>query len=261
MTDSIVSRNYSVAAVDRALYLMEIMGRLGPSPLATLAQAAGCTRPMAFRILRTLEQRGFSRQDGSRGLWWLGARSITIGRAATAQGVLAAEAQPILASLAKISGENTYLMMREGTMSRILAVHQADPGLWLHETVGQIRQLHAGPGRLLLAHAPAAIKKLALSERLARLTPHTKTDPARILADLSRIRARGYLLTVQEVHEASIDIAAPVWERRGDLLAVLFMTASTLRLAPVQAPSLVPTLLEHAARLSLTLGHPVVTSG
>ena len=90
------SRDYSIAAVDRALDLLEALARTGPAPLATLADAAGCTRTAGFRLLRTLQARGFAIQDEARGLWRLGARWSALGRAAAEQGALAAVAMPVL---------------------------------------------------------------------------------------------------------------------------------------------------------------------
>lgn len=248
-------RDYSVAAVDRALDLLEALVRLGPSSLASLAEATGSTRSLAFRMLHTLERRGFAVQDGARGPWRLGHRNATLGRFAAAQGALVAAARPVLASLAKVSGENAYLMTREGASSRIQAVQKADPQLRQHEEIGKIRQLHAGPGRLLLAYAPPSLQKHALAERLARFTPQTRTDTSWITADLLRLRSRGYLLTVQEVHEGGIDVAAPVREPGGAVIAALFLATSSLRTPLAQAQALVPTVMAHAASLSRILGY------
>ena len=255
MADSVAPRGYSVAAVERAVDLLEAMVRLGPSSLASLADAAGCTRSLAYRMLRTLEQRGFAMQDGPRGLWRLGVRNAALGRAAATQGALASAAQPVLASLAKAIGENAYLMIREGTTSQVVALHKADTRLWQLEEIGKIRQLHAGSGRLLLAYAPVKVQRQVLAERLARLTPKTRTDPVWIAADLRRIRERGYLLTVDEVDEGGIGLAAPVRDQTGEVIAALFIAASTLRLAPRRAQSLAPAVLAHAALLSETLGY------
>ena len=255
LADTVSPRDYKVAAVEHALNLLEALARRGPTSLAGLADAAGCTRSLAFRMLRTLEQRGFTLQDGARGAWRLGARNGTLGREAGTQGALAGVARPILVSLSKVCGENAYLMIRDGTLSQVLDMHQADPKYRQQDAIGQTRQLHAGPGRLLLAHAPVAVQKRVLTERLGRLTPQTKTDPVAIAADLQRVRARGVLVTVAEVREGGISIAAPVRDLTGQVIAVLFIGTSVLRLAPARAPTLVPTVLAHADRLSRGLGY------
>ena len=79
------SRDYNIAAVDRTLDLLEALSRIGPASLAALAESVGCTRTAAFRLLRTLQGRGFTIQDEARGLWRLGARWSALGRAANSR--------------------------------------------------------------------------------------------------------------------------------------------------------------------------------
>src|ERR1700693_4692759 len=115
-------RDYNVAAADRTLDLLEALSPLGPASLAALAESAGCTRTAAFRLLRTLQARGFTIQDEARGLWRLGARWSALGRAASEQGALAATAMPFLAALGKATGENVYLRVRDGMESETVAI-------------------------------------------------------------------------------------------------------------------------------------------
>src|SRR5579863_7723080 len=126
------ARDYSIAAVGRALDLLEALSRIGPAPLAALADSARCTRTAGFRLLRTLEARGFAIQDEARGIWRLGARWGVLGRAAQQQGALAAAAMPFLATLGKATGENVYLRIRDGMESETIAIFQTDPGLRLY---------------------------------------------------------------------------------------------------------------------------------
>ena len=132
-------------------------------------------------------------------MWRLGARWGVLGRAAAEQGALEATAMPFLAALGKTAGENVYLRVRDGLESETVAIYQADPALRLYSEVGKRQPLHAGSSRLLLAHAPEAVQTQVLAQRLPRFTPATRTDAAWIAADLQRIRARGYLLTTDEV--------------------------------------------------------------
>jgi DNA-binding IclR family transcriptional regulator len=248
------ARDYSIAAVDRALDLLEALARVGPAPLATLADAAKCTRTAGFRLLRTLEARGFAIQDEARGIWRLGARWSVLGRAAQQQGALAATAMPYLSALGKATGENVYLRMRDGMESETLAIFHTDPGLRLYSEVGQRRPLHAGPGRLLLAHAPEAVQTQVLAQRLPRFTPATRTDSVWIAADLQRIRARGYLVTADEVVAGVVSVAAPVRDASGQVVAVLFISAPSLRMRPPRPRAMVAQVMDAAAKLSQMLG-------
>jgi IclR family KDG regulon transcriptional repressor len=215
------SRDYNIAAVDRTLDLLEALSRLGPASLAALAESAGCTRTAAFRLLRTLQGRGFTIQDEARGLWRLGARWSALGRAASEQGALAATAMPFLAALGKATGENVYLRVRDGMESETVAIYQTDPTIRMYSEIGKRGPLHAGSSRILLAFAPEAVQTQLLAQRLNRYTPATRIDPTWIAADLQRIRTRGYLITSDEVVAGAVGIAAPIRDATGSAVAVI----------------------------------------
>lgn len=248
------ARDCSIAAVDRALDLLEALARIGPAPLASLADAAGCTRTAGFRLLRTLQARGFAIQDEARGLWCLGARWTALGRAAAEQGALAATAMPYLAALGKASNENVYLRVRDGMESETIATYQTDPGLRVYTEVGKRLALHAGSSRVLLAYAPEPIQTQVLAQRLPRFTPATRTDSAWIAADLQRIRNRGYLITSDEVVAGAVSIAAPVRDAAGQVLAVLHISAPSMRMRLPRPRGLVPVVMDAADQLSRALG-------
>ena len=250
-------RDYSIAAVARTLDLLEALAVVGPAPLATVADAARCTRTAGFRLLRTLQSRGFAIQDEARGVWRLGARWTALGHAAENQGALAATAMPYMNELAKACGENVYLHVRDGQVGETVAIMQADPGLRVYGEVGKRQPLHAGPFRLLLAHAPEAVQTQVLAQRLPRFTPATRTDSAWIAADLQRIRARGYLITTDEVVAGAASVAAPVRDASGQVVAVISVGAPTMRMRPPRPRALLPVVLDAAVKLSRLLGAKV----
>ena len=251
------TRDYSIAAVDRTLDLLEALSRLGPASLAALAESAGCTRTAAFRLLRTLQGRGFTIQDEARGLWRLGARWNALGRAASEQGALAATAMTFLAALGKATGENVYLRVRDGMESETVAIYQTDPAIRMYSEVGQRGALHAGSGRILLAFAPEAVQTQLLAQRLNRFTPATRIDPTWIAADLQRIRTRGYLITSDEVVAGAVGIAAPVRDATGTVVAVIHISAPSMRMRPPRPRNVLPQVIDAANKLSAALGAAV----
>ena len=247
-------RDYSVAAVDRTLDLLEALSRLGPASLAALADSVGCTRTAAFRLLRTLQARGFTIQDEARGLWRLGARWNALSRAASEQGALAATAMPFLGALGKATGENVYLRVRDGMESETVAIYQTDPAIRMYSEVGKRGALHAGPSRLLLAFAPESVQTQLLAQRLNRFTPATRIDPTWIAADLQRIRTRGYLITSDEVNAGAVGISAAVRDATGSVIAVLHISTPSMRMRPPRPRAVLPQVMDAALRLSEALG-------
>ena len=247
-------RDYNIAAVDRTLDLLEAISRLGPASLAALAESAGCTRTAAFRLLRTLQARGFTIQDEARGLWRLGARWSALGRAASEQGALAATALPFLCSLGKATGENVYLRVRDGLESETVAIYQTDPTIRMYSEVGKRGPLHAGSARILLAFAPESVQTQLLAQRLNRYTPATRIDPTWIAADLQRIRTRGYLITSDEVVAGAVGIAAPVRDAANSVVAVIYISSPSMRMRPPRPRNLLPQVMDVAAKFSQALG-------
>jgi DNA-binding IclR family transcriptional regulator len=166
---------------------------------------------------------------------------------------------PFLAALGKTTGENVYLNVRDGLESETVAIYQADPSLRLYSEVGKRRPLHAGPARLLLTHAPEAVQTQVLAQRLPRFTAATRTDAAWIAADLQRIRARGYLLTADEVEAGAVSVTGPVHDASGHVVAALSITGASMRMRPPRPRALLPLVLDAAARLSAALGQPAAT--
>lgn len=248
------TREYNIAVVDRTLDVLEVLSRIGPASLAAVAEAVGCTRTAAFRLLRTLQARGFTIQDEARGLWRLGARWGALGRAASEQGALAAAAMPILAALGKAAGENVYLRVREGMESETVAIYQTDPSIRMYSEVGKRGPLYAGSSRILLAFAPEAVQTQLLAQRLNRYTPATRIDPTWIAADLQRIRQRMYLITSDEVVAGAVGIAAPVRDATGNVVAVLHISAPSMRMRPPRPRNLLPQVIDAANKLSAALG-------
>jgi DNA-binding IclR family transcriptional regulator len=249
-----IAREHAATAVNRALSLLETLARTGPVPLAVLADAAGCGKTAAFELLTTMQTRNFVIQDDTHGLWQLGARWAVLGSAASEQGALAATAMPFLAALGNATGENVYLRVREGMETETVAIYQTDPGLRVYTEVGKKMPLHAGSGRLLLAHAPEAVQTQVLAQRLQRYTPSTRTDPSWIAADLHRIRTRGFLITDSEVVAGTVSVCAAVRDASGQVVAALLIGAPSLRMRPPRPRALMPAVVEAARKLSHALG-------
>ena len=245
----------STAILERAIDLLELLAKSGPIALPALAEQADCAPATAVRVLRVLQARGFAVTEDSSNLWRLGTRWNAFGQAAAEQGALAATALPFLTALGIAAGENAYLRVRDGMASETVAVYQTDPLLRVYTEVGGRGPLHAGTSRMLLAHAPEAVQTQVLTQRLPRFTPATRTDATWIAADLQRIRARGYLVTSDEVVPGAVSVGAPVRDASGQVVAVIFVSAPTMRMRPPRPRALVSVVQDAAAKLSHALGY------
>ena len=246
--------DYGIAAVSRTAALVAAMIRLGPSPLTRLAAEAGCTAPNAFRILHTLSGLGLAAQDGKRGPWQLGVGWLAVARAASAQGAIALAARPVLSAFAQTCGETVSLVIRDGEQCEVVAVQPPSPVVRPYAALGERGLLHAGPGRLLLAYAPEAVKRAVLASRLPRLGPANRIDPAWIAADLPRIRARNWLIAADEIADGVVSVSTAVRDGSGAVTGALSIVSPALRMRPPRPHALLTPLTEAAVALGRALG-------
>lgn len=253
-TPAAPTADYTLAGVDRALALLEIIAHKGPIVLAEAAAQAGCSRPTAFRLLHTLAARGYAQQDGARGAWRLGPRIGGLREAASDQTALHHYLRPKLEALARGCGEVVHLYERAGVVARPNLVASPDPSMARFVPPDLISPLHAGVGRLLLAHAPETVQAQVLAQPLPRFTANTITEPKRIAADLARIRARGWLQTDGEVEAGCLSLSVPVRDSHGAVVAGLAVVGPALRLRPARMRDFLAPLRATAAAITRTLG-------
>ena len=248
------SSRYVIAAVDRALDVLEALQSVAPCGLAEVASAASCTRTAAFRLLRTLQTRGYATQDRERGVWRLGGRWPAVGRAAEKQSSLAFSAARLLNEASAKAGEHIYLMVRNGAECEVTAVHETTQPIRQYVAAGARLPLYAGPCRLLLADAPPAVRADVLAGRLTKLARGTQTDPVWIAKDIGRLQQRGWLATTDELHDGVSNLAAAVHDASRQTCAVLCVMTPSFRLRPPQQASVLAILRETAAQMSAGLG-------
>jgi IclR family acetate operon transcriptional repressor len=237
-----------VQSIERAFDLLEMLadagGALGLSELSTIS---GLPLPTVHRLMRTLVNRGYVRQEASR-RYTLGARLIRLGE--TSSRMLGTSLRPYLAELVRSTGETANLAMLDGDevvyIAQVPSSHQmrmfTEPGR-------RVRPHCTAVGKALLAQLPPGEAR-ALLERggMPRFTPTTITDPDLLLAHLEVIRKQGYSVDEgeQEVGVRCFAVAVP------DAPAALAISTSgpQARMTDEAAARIVPALTRAATEIS-----------
>jgi IclR family pca regulon transcriptional regulator len=85
-------------------------------------------------------------------------------------------------------------------------------------------------GRVLLAgQSDEWLDGYLASARLSQLTRQTITDPARLRAELTRVRRQGWALVDEELEEGLRSMAAPIHDPQGKVIAAVNVSAPTRR--------------------------------
>jgi IclR family KDG regulon transcriptional repressor len=247
--------SYTVSAVDRALQLLLAISEMPESGVTDLADHTGSTKSLTFRLLYTLEQRGFVRKDPDRRTYTLGYRALLLGDQSRLQSRLITTAEPFLAELSEATHENVLLLVREGLHSVCISMRASPHPLRIFAAVGRSAPLHGGGGpKVLLAYAPEDVRQNILSGTLESFTETTISDAAALEKTLGQIRRDGYVVSIGELDKNIFSIAAPLRDQSGRVIAAISVNGPTARLDAAAQLTMRDALLSVTAQLSSVLG-------
>lgn len=246
----------AVQSVDRALLVLEILGKLGTAGVTEIATELGVHKSTVSRLITVLESRGFVEQLSDRGKYRLGFTIVRLAGSTSAHMDLAKQSQPICDQLAADTGETTNIAILDG--DRIInIVESIGPAeVTLRSWVGQSCPAHAtSSGKVLLAGlSPERVREL-LDEQLPSYTSDTITTAATLVAELDDARRNGWAAVREELETGLNAVAAPVRDSGGKVIAALSVSGPSYRLDPARFGSVARITAAAADRISRRLGH------
>jgi DNA-binding IclR family transcriptional regulator len=238
----------------RALQILIRLGE-GPASLDQLAAAVDVHKSTVLRLLRTLAEEHFVVRDASH-RYFLGSRVFELSSRALDQREVRRIAAPHLASLNRQLGRTVHLaVLEDGAAVYIDKLDSHDP-IRMVSRIGLRPPLHSSAvGKVLLAGLPEHDRRDVVSQLdLAPATPNTITEPERLLAELERVRRRGWARDREE-NEPSVNcIAAPIRGASGATVAACSISVPNVVMTYRQLHQLLPALLDVTARISRDLG-------
>jgi len=200
-----------VQSVERVFDLLDLMADAGGAlTLSELASQTELPLPTIHRLLRTLVGKGYVRQLANR-RYALGPRLIRLGEGASKQ--LGAIANPQLAGLVARLSETANMAVLEGDMVLYVAQVPSPHAMRMFTEVGRRAHTHdTGVGKAILAELDdQAVRDIVHRAGMPRATEKSICTPDELVAELERIRARGYAIddNEQEIGVRCFSVAVP----------------------------------------------------
>ncbi|MGN6406642.1 IclR family transcriptional regulator [Sinomonas sp.] len=187
-----------VQSVERVFELLELITDAGGDvTLSELSSSTELPLPTIHRLLRTLVSLGYVRQLPSR-RYALGPRLIRLGEGANKQ--LGALAQPELKTLVDSLGETANMAVLDSDMVIYVAQVPSPHSMRMFTEVGRRAHMHdTGVGKAILAQLEdEQVRAIVGRQGMPTPTTYSIGDVETLLADLDKIRARGYAIDEQE---------------------------------------------------------------
>ncbi len=224
-----IDRRYYVEAAARAIQLLEAVGEHAPVTLAVLTAELGWTKPMVYRLVRTLQSSRAVRltDDG----YTLGPALISLGHAALRSIRLVDATRPALKRIHDDTGESVVLTVRNGTDAVYVDFIETDHLLVTRARIGSHLPAHltASGHALLSRHSPEELRALYREYNFSAPMAHSVSDLDVLERRLEIVRSRGYALVDQEIVAGHRAVAAPVIDHTGRPVAAISISVPTAR--------------------------------
>ena len=196
--------------------------------LSHLSRRSGVPKATVHRLAQELLELGFLERAGAS--YRLGMRLFEIGACVPRTRALRESLLPFMHALHSATKQTIFLTVLQGTeivfVERVNSFGQAPS----RSKVGGHVPLHcSATGKVFMAFGPPELFEAAVRSGLTRLTPHSTASPARLRAQIDRIRADGHAVETEEVMQGFSSIAVPLYESSGALIAGLSVTGTLQR--------------------------------
>jgi IclR family transcriptional regulator, acetate operon repressor len=251
------NRDAGPRALGRALEVLEALARRRDgATLSGLSRRLGSPKSSLLYLLRPMTRLGYLVRSPD-GRYRLGPAAFTLAMAALSNRELPEMARPFLEDLAATSGETALLATMAGDVPAAVYIDKVESQNTVRYTarIGERRPLYCSAiGKLLLAYlSPAKRQEYLKTTRLKAFTPQTPVTRAGLRRELDEIRSTGLSVSVDEIAQGAAGMAAPVFDRRGQVVAGLVLGAPSQRVLAEQ-PRLAALVIESARELSRVMG-------
>lgn len=200
-----------VQSIERVFELLETMADAGGViGLSQLASQSGLPLPTIHRLVRTLVDLGYVRQEPSRE-YALGPRLVRLGDISS--GLLTRWATPYLQKIVDVLGESTNLAILDGDQIMYVAQAPGSHSMRMFTEVGRRVLPHCtAVGKAIMAGMPPGeVRALLQRTGMPRHTEHTITDPETFIEQLRWSAKHGYATDdgEQELGVRCVAVAVP----------------------------------------------------
>jgi IclR family KDG regulon transcriptional repressor len=254
--------NYTIQSVSHALDILESFTKTEDELGVTeLSKKLGLHKNNVFRLLATLEHRGYIEQNKATENYRLGPKTLQIGSIFIEQRECRRQARPILESLMASSGETAVVAVLRGNKVIYMDSVETNKTVRAISRIGAMLPAHCtAVGKAQLAAlSPVEIERLYPEISLQGLTDKSIKTRDALIAELKKTAEMGYALENEECDPEVRSIGVPAKDFSKSVIAAVGIVAPASRLTDerLEKSGIISLLLESGKALSAKLGFNV----
>lgn len=253
---------YYSKAIGRALDVLEVFHDSETNlSLTDISKLGGLPESSLFRILSTLESRGYLQRttDGAYRL----APKLLLGLIHERAERVREIARPFLKSLNSSLNETSSLAFLFEDRIQLIDTIESFHDIRITNTLGRVLPPHCSS----LAKAIAAFQPKEMVDRLLRnsgLFPRTEKtiiDRGAVLADLEQVRKKGFAEDREETVTGGLCFGAPIFDERHHSVAAISVSTPMIRMSKEREQETIQAVLDAARQASVAIQGQPVSSG
>jgi IclR family KDG regulon transcriptional repressor len=249
--------NYIIQAVAHALDVLEQFYNDGELGVTELSKRLKLHKNNVFRILATLESRGYIEQNRSTENYRLGTKCLQLGQTYIQHMGLLQQARPIMVEVVKACHESAYVaVMRKGQVVPLDMV-ESDQPVRIVSHIGENLPLYCtAAGKVHLAFEPVEEVQRSFPNGFEQHTTNTITDRSVLLEQLKTIAGLGYAVENGEFLTDVRTVAVPIRDYTRTVVGSLAVSGPSYRIPSERIErEIAPLVLKAGRELSSRLGY------
>jgi IclR family KDG regulon transcriptional repressor len=250
--------SYIIQSVTNALNLLEAFkadrDELG---VTELSKRLNLHKNNVFRLLATLEAKGYIEQNKANENYRLGVKSLELGQTFIKQLGLVRQAKPFLKEIVKECNEMAYIGIIRQNSVVYLDVEETNQTVKVTNRVGWRLPIHCTAiGKAQITYASEEeLEKLNILDNMERFTPNTIVDKVEFIKHLKEVAKRGYALDNEEYDLGVRCVGVPLRDYTGRVVGGISVSGPSFRMTDeMLREKIIPAVKEAGEKVSKRLG-------
>jgi len=225
--------DYIIQSVDHALNVLEAFhGDEDELGITELSRRLKLHKNNIFRILATLENRGYIEQNRTTNNYRLGLGTLEMGQTYLRHTGLLSIARPVMEELNRKVNENVYIGILKDRYCFYLDVVESTHTVRVLSRLGCRVPSHCSAiGKAQLAYeTPEKIAEIIGRKELRKFTAKTISDKDQLIEHLALVKELGYAIDDEEWDDGVRCVGAPIFDYTRKVVGAISISAPAVRM-------------------------------
>ncbi len=251
--------DYLIQSVSHALDLLEqFHEEIDELGVTELSKRLNLHKNNVFRLLATLESRGYIEQNKVTENYRLGLKTLELGQTFVKQMGLLRQSRPVLEEMVRECNETSYVAILKDFYIIYLDVVETDLTVRVVPRVGsRLPAYCTAAGKVQIAYLnEEELEQYIPQKELKAYTPHTLTDRDELMRNLKTVAETGYAIDDEELDVGVRCVSAPIRDYTRRIVGAVSISGPSMRLSLERIDKeLIPLVKKAAEEISFKLGY------